>query len=193
MFSLEEGRTVPALVYVTFSGTVQVVTLKRVSYFAHTWRSPHLNNWITGVLQPRAGTRHHSLLPGSLSRYGGGGGWPVTQAGRGLHWYEAVATGSSQTEPYIASLTIFQVYNYCLYGLPAHLRKENTKLSKSAVSMEDKEGLTLLTVNSTVTRDQYEMEEWGSPIRGTIETLGNQGLKREGEKGCDIYRVKWRA
>ena len=39
--------------------------------------------------------------------------------------------------------------------------------------MEEKEGLTMLTVTS----DQYEMEEWGSPIGGTIEALGNQGLK----------------
>ena len=107
------------------------------AYFAHTWRCTHLNNWITGVLQPRVGTRHHPLLPGSLSRHGGGGCWPVTEAGCGLHWYEAVAAGTSQTEPYIASLIIFQVYNYCLYGLPAHLRKENIKSSKSAVSMEE--------------------------------------------------------
>ena len=111
--------------------------IEKALTFCSLMRKQFLNNWITGVLQLRVGTRHHPLLPGSLSRYGGGGCWPVTEAGRGLHWYEAVAAGTSQTEPYIASLIIFQVYNYCLYGLPAHLRKENTKLSISAVSMEE--------------------------------------------------------
>ena len=38
MFSLDEGRTVPALVYVTFSGTVQVALLFMLTHEeAHIW------------------------------------------------------------------------------------------------------------------------------------------------------------
>ena len=76
--------------------------------YAHTWRSTHLNKWITGVLQPWVGTRHHPLFPGSLSRYGGGGCWPVTEAGCGLFWYEAVAAGTSQTKSNIAYQSTFR-------------------------------------------------------------------------------------
>jgi len=97
MFSLDEGRTVPALVYVTFSGTVQV-------YYN---------------LGLERGITLSSLVhcPGM-----------VEEAADLLQKLGVDSTDMKQLQ---------QVYNYCLYGLPAHLRKENTKLSISAVSMEE--------------------------------------------------------
>jgi len=96
LYSLKEGSTVPALVYVTFSGTIQV-------YYN---------------LGLERGITLSSLVhcPGM-----------VEEASDLLEKLGVDATDMRQLQ---------QVYNYCLYGIPSHMRGAGVK-SEPEVTMEE--------------------------------------------------------